>query len=64
MIALYPQVKDCAALEFKIDSNVDATNNDKENINQMNDDDDGNSKNNTGTANNEICGADFVMIQF
>ena len=49
MIALYSQVKHRAPLEFEIDSNVDAANNDEENINQLNDDDDdGNSNNNTG----------------
>ena len=36
LIALYSQVKHRAPLEFEIDSNVDAANNDEENINQLN----------------------------
>ena len=54
MIALYPRVKDRAALEFNIDSIcVDAANNDdEENINHINDD--GDSNNNTGVTDDDV----------
>jgi len=53
LIALYPQVKDRAPLEFEIDPIV---NNDDENVNQINDDD-----SNTGT-NDDNSFTDFAMI--
>ena len=61
MIALYPQVKDRAALEFDIDLIcVDAANNDdKENINHINDD--GDSNNNTGVTDDDVF-TDIAMI--
>ena len=58
LIALYPQVKDWAPLEFKIDPIVDTANNDDKNMNQINYTD---RDNNTATTDNDSF-TDFSIV--